>query len=448
MNEPATSAPSSRHDPFAALRYRNFWIYVSSYAIAVVSSIMLSTCAKFEVNELTRHSASGPSFYLGLLAACGAVPVLALSIFAGHVADRFSRKGVLILTQIVLSIMPVLFALLALRGITSVWMIYAIILTNGIALTFARPSRGALIVTLVPRKHFGNAVTWNSSIFEISGAMAPAIAGYLIAGTQLSNALFVSGACMFACLIISLWLPNPKAASGKEPLTIRSLLAGVRFVLRTRLLFAAMSLDLFAVLFGGVTYLMPVFADRLGVGAKGLGWMLAATSFGAISMAFFQTLRPPYRRAGRALLIAVVGFGVATIVFGLSTSYWLCLAMLFVVGMCDNVSVVVRHSLVNLITPDSMRGRVGAVNQVFIGASNEIGGLESGMTAAAFGPVASAVIGGALTIATVITIALKFREIRLLGALHEIKPAPGEEPLDPQADRGFEVATKLEELAP
>lgn len=444
MNEPAQFAPPSKHDPFAALRYPNFWIYVSSYAIAVISSVMLSTCAKYEVNELTRTSARGAPFYLGLLAACGAVPVLSLSIFAGHVADRFSRKSVLILTQVILTAMPILFGILTQYGVHNVWVIYAIILTNAVALTFARPSRGALIVTLVPREHFSNAVTWNSSIFEISGAIAPAIAGYLIAGTQLANALFVSGFCMFACLVISLWLPNPRAASGKEPLTIASLLAGVRFVFSTRLLFAAMSLDLFAVLFGGVTYLLPVFADRLGVGVKGLGWMLAATSFGAISMAFFQTLRPPYRRAGRALLIAVIGFGVATIVFGLSTSYWLCLAMLFVVGMCDNVSVVIRHSLVNLITPDKMRGRVGAVNQVFIGASNEIGGLESGMTAAAFGPVASAVIGGVLTIATVLTIAWRFKEIRQLGALRDIQPAAP----DPQSDRGFEVVSKLEEPAP
>lgn len=435
---------AARHDPFAALRFRNFWIYVSSYAIAVISSVMLSTCAKYEVNELTRDSQNGPSFYLGLLAACGAVPVLGLSIFAGHVADRFSRKGVLLLTQVVLTIMPLVFGFLSMRGIHSVWVIYAIILVNGIALTFARPSRGALIVSLVPREHFSNAVTWNSSIFEISGALAPAIAGYLIAGTRLSTALFVSGACMFVCLLIALFLPNPRAASGKERLTLQSLLAGVRFVLRTRLLFAAMSLDLFAVLFGGVTYLMPVFADRLGVGAEGLGWMLAATSFGAITMAMFQALRPPYRRAGRALLLAIIGFGLATIVFGLSTSFWLSLGMLFVVGVCDNVSVVVRHSLVNLITPDAMRGRVGAVNQVFVGASNEIGGLESGMTAAAFGPVASAVLGGCLTIGTCLLIASRFREIRLLGPLRDIRPPE----VDPQSARGFEAGMKLEEPAP
>lgn len=447
MNEPGT-APAARHDPYAALRYSNFWIYVSSYAIAVISSIMLSTCAKYEVNELTRHSTHGAPFYLGLLAACGAVPVLTLSIFAGHVADRFSRKGVLLITQVVLTIMPLLFGLLALRGIHSVWVIYAIILANGIALTFARPSRGALVVTIVPREHFSNAVTWNSSIFEISGALAPTIAGSLIAGTDLHTALFVSGACMFGCLIISLFLPNPKAASGKEPMTLSSLLAGVRFVFSTRLLLAAMSLDLFAVLFGGVTYLIPVFADRLGVGAAGQGWMYTATSCGAICMAFTQATRRPYKRAGRALLVAVVGFGLATIAFGLSQSFWFSLATLFVVGMCDNVSVVVRHSLVNLITPEAMRGRVGAVNQVFIGASNEIGGVESSAVAYAFGPVASAVIGGVLTIGTVIAIAWRFREIRLLGALHEIKPAPVDAKPDPQSDRGFEAATKLEDPAP
>lgn len=412
------SAP--KHDPIAALRFANFWIYLSSYAIAVVSSSMLAMSAKYEVNELTRDSLNGASFYLTWLAACGAVPVLGLSIFAGHVADRFNRKHVLLLTQLVLSLMPVVLGVITYFEKHSVWVIYAITLINGIALTFARPTRGAMLIKLLPRSAFGNAVTWNSSVAEVSGAIAPAIAGYLIASAELHIALYVSGACMFLCFLISLFLPNPGVSSAREPMSWTSLLAGVRYVFRTRLLLAAMSLDLFAVLFGGVTYLMPVFADRLGVGPAGLGWMLAATSFGAIFMALIQATKRPYRRAGRALMIAIVGFGIATIIFGLSQSYWLSLAMLFVVGVCDNVSVVIRHSLVQLITPDHMRGRVGAVNQVFIGASNEIGGMESGLTAAAFGPVASAVIGGTLTIATVGVIAAKFKEIRQLGPLHEV----------------------------
>ena len=430
------TATDTTHDPYAAFRHRAFWVYLSSYVLAVVSSAMLSFAAKYEVNELTRGSEQGPSYYLGLLGGIGAIPVIGLSLFAGHVADRFNRKYVLLATQVVLTICPAVFAYFAWRGTLTVWTVYAIILANGVALTFGRPARSALISRLVPRKSFSNAVTWNSSFAETSAIMGPAIAGPITAGAGLAPTLGIAAGCMGLCMLISCFLPSGKIefepGKPREELNWQSLIAGFRFVFRTRLLFATMSLDLFAVLFGGATYLMPVFADRLGVGATGLGWMQAAPGVGALSMALLQAHRPPFRRAGRAMLTAVTGFGLATIVFGLSQSFGLSLCMLVLMGAFDNVSVIVRHSLVQLLTPDPMRGRVSAVNQVFIGSSNEIGGFESGMTAKLFGsPVASVVFGGAAVIAIVATIASRFPEVRRLGRLHDVTAAP-DDPLTPE----------------
>ena len=430
-------AAAEAHDPYAAFRHPAFWVYLSSYVLAVFSSAMMSFAARFEVNELTRHSSQGAAYYLGLLGAVGAIPVIGLSLFAGHVADRFNRKHVLLLTQVVLTICPALFALLAWRGGLTVWTVYAIVLANGVALTFGRPARSALISTLVPRSVFSNAVTWNSSFAETSAILGPALAGPITAGAGLEVALAVAAACMGLCLAISLLLPSGRVDDDKprEQLNWHSLLAGFRFVFRTRLLFATMSLDLFAVLFGGATYLMPVFADRLGVGPSGLGWMQAAPGVGALSMALLQAHRPPFRRAGRAMLIAVAGFGIATIIFGLSQSLLLSLGMLVLMGAFDNVSVIVRHSLVQLLTPDPMRGRVSAVNQVFIGSSNEIGGFESGMTAKLFGsPVASVVVGGVAVIGIVGIIAARFPEVRRLGRLRDVAAAP-DDPLAPMPTR-------------
>ena len=414
------------HDPYAAFRHRAFWIYIGGYVLAVVSSAMLAFAAKYEVNELTRSSLHGPDYYLGLLGAVGALPILFLSLFAGHVVDRFNRKHVLLLTQAVLTICPAVFALCAWRGLHSVWTIYAIVLVNGSMLAFARPARTALISALVPRDTLANAITWNSTFFETSAAIGPAFAGFTIAGGGLTQAMILCAAFMAVCLVMSFALPSPtiSAADRRERMSWASLLSGFRFVFHTRLLFAVMSLDLFAVLFGGATYLLPRFADQLGVGAFGLGLMVAAPGVGAITMALSQAHLPPLRRAGWAMLLAVSLFGLATIVFGLSRSMWLSLPMLFIMGAADNISVIVRHSLVQLLTPDAMRGRVSAVNQVFIGSSNELGGFESGMAAKLFGsPTASVVVGGAAVMAVVAAIAARFPEVRRLGRLHDVDAA-------------------------
>jgi MFS family permease len=295
---------------------------------------------------------------------------------------------------------------------------------------------------LVPTSVFANAVTWNSSVFETASMAGPAIGGF-ICGRSVTHAYVFTAICWSAAMVAIFFLPEkrlPGASSdgdAKEPRGVPSfadLIAGVRFVWHSKLMLGAMTLDMFAVLLGGCTFLLPIFAQRLGVGAVGFGWLRAAPSIGALTMAVVIAHTPPFQRAGRALLIAVAGFGCSTIVFGLSMNYGLSFAMLVIAGAFDNVSVVVRHTLVQLLTPDAMRGRVSAVNQVFIGSSNELGGLESGLTAAWFGPVGSVVAGGIGTILVVLGVASIWPQVRKLGSLKDIRP-------DEPPARGFTVLT-------
>jgi MFS family permease len=231
----------------------------------------------------------------------------------------------------------------------------------------------------------------------------------------------MSAVCLLCSFVITSFLPYiaPSAPAPHEP-SARELSAGLRFVFGTPLMLAAMTLDLLAVLLGGATYLLPVFSERLGMGAIGYGWMRAAPALGAFAMAVAQAHRPSPTRAGRTLLWSVAIFGVATIVFGLSQNFWLSLVMLVAIGASDNISVIIRQTLIQTLTPDSMRGRVAAVNQVFIGASNELGGLESGLTAKLFGPVISVVGGGLGTLLVVASIAVKWPQLRRLGSLKDL----------------------------
>jgi MFS family permease len=246
--------------------------------------------------------------------------------------------------------------------------------------------------------------------------------------------------CVFLMVMRTRQPAAGASARSTGPSGLSSLVAGLRFVWGTQIILATITLDLFAVLLGGATYLLPVFAEnRLGVGAVGLGWLRAAPAVGALVMGIALAHLPPMRRAGRALLWAVAGFGAVTIVFGLSHSFALSLLMLALTGAFDNVSVIVRHTLVQVLTPDSMRGRVSAVNNIFIGASNELGGFESGLTGKLFGPVASVVGGGIGTLVVVAAVALIWPQVRRLGALAGVAPAEGAEGADaPPGPRGFE----------
>jgi MFS family permease len=414
---------SATHDPYAAFRFAPFRFYSISYFLAVIGSQMLTTAAMWKVHTLDGpKSLTESALKLALLSFVQALPILGLSIIAGQVVDRLNRKSVLIVTQVILVICPAVLALVAYAGALSAAWIYPVILLNSTALAFARPARQSLLPTLVPRAQFTSAVTWNSTLFETASVIGPALAGLIMSVGGGAMALVVSAASMFVCLVLTLFIPRPVMIQSTEPVTWKSVMAGFSFVYRKRLLWASMNLDMWAVLLGGATILLPIFAERLGANESGFGLLKSAIAIGAVSMALLQSHRPPMKWAGRNMLAAVALFGIGMIVFGLSTNYWLSFASLVFCGAMDNVSVIVRHSLVQLLTPDDMRGRVNSVNQVFIGASNELGNIEAALVAAMLGPVFSVVSGGVGTIVVVAYIAARYPEVRTLGKLSDVSP--------------------------
>jgi MFS family permease len=298
------------------------------------------------------------------------------------------------------------------------WM-YAMLLLGSVGRAALWPAGQALLPQLVPLEAFGSAVTWRSTAFQIASVAGPALGGFMIGLQHTATWVYVVDAALAAvnCYCICRIKPRPVTRTG-EAASLKTLLAGFRYVRDNKLILAALTLDLFAVLLGGATALLPIYAkDILRVGPMGLGWLRAAPAVGAFCMAVTLSHLPPLRRAGRALLLAVTAFGAVTIVFGLSTWFWLSLLMLACCGAADNISVVIRHSLVQLGTPDDMRGRVSAVNSVFISASNELGSFESGLVARFFGPVMSVVSGGIGTIVVVALAAWIWPEIRKLQKL-------------------------------
>ena len=376
--------------------------------------------------------------------------MVTLSLPAGHLADRFSRKTIILWSQAGSALCSICLALISwnhlaiprlaillrandwLRSIATVFerhptfhfddlslpLIYLVMLISASIRTFGWAARSSFFPTLVPRETFANAVTWNSSIFQISCVLGPAVGGFLIVrlGFPFIYALDASCALIFFLLV----LPIRKIRESRRVVgsAWHSLAEGIRFVLSKKMILATITLDLFAVFLGGATALLPIFADQiLHCGPIGLGWLRAAPAIGAFVMAVAIAYLPPMRRAGRTLLWCVSGFGVATIIFGASHWFWLSLAMLFLTGVFDSVSVVVRQTLVQLLTPDEMRGRISAVNNIFIGTSNEFGAVESGLTAAVFGPVVSVIGGGIGTILVVCAVALKWPQTRKIGAL-------------------------------
>ncbi len=310
-----------------------------------------------------------------------------------------------------------------------IFLIFAILLVRGTAQAYNNPARSALLPKLVPPEVFGNAVTWSSSGFQTAAVVGPALGGLVIAIQHRATEAYIIDAFLtgiYLAMLIAIRgdsvpqaeLVSAHALKPRERMTLKSLAAGMRFVLDTKVILAALTLDLFAVLFGGATALLPIFAkDILQVGPEGLGWLRAAPSVGALIVMMTIAHRPPMQRTGWNLILAVTGFGVATIVFGLSRSFGLSMAMLLILGGLDGISMIIRGTLVQLWTPDEMRGRVSAVNSVFIDMSNELGGFESGALAAAVGPIAAVVGGGIGTIVVVAGVAYAWPELRRLGAM-------------------------------
>jgi MFS family permease len=407
------------HDPYAALRVKDYRFLLAGSVLATLGSEILSTAVGWDLYKRT-----GSKLYLGLAGLLQFLPVLICALPAGHIADLFSRKRLYQLAQCVMTMVALgLAALSYYRG--PVDAILLCLVCVGIARAFTMPSRGALVAQVVPLELLGNAVTWNSTGFHIANITGPAIAGAVLAVLIEPMWAYLLSACFILGCMLMLTMVHPRATvKAAQAPTLKSLLAGVAFVWGTPLLLSAITLDLFAVLLGGATALLPVYAtDILDVGEVGYGWLRAAPAIGAVSTAFVLAHRPPLRNAGVVLLWSVTGFGAATIVFGLSDNFALSFAMLLVTGALDNVSVVVRGTLMQMLTPDEMRGRVAAVNSVFISSSNELGAYESGQTADWWGPVASVVVGGIGTILVVVAVAIASPQLRRLREI----PRPAEE---------------------
>ena len=412
-------------DPIAALRHRDFLVYLLGSFVSNTGNQMRTVAVGWEVYERTREPIS-----LGIVGLVLAVPVILLALPAGAAADRHSRRRIIMWSQAGLALSGLGLAWGSASGAPLPWT-YLLLLATGACRALGWPAATAIVAGLVPARTFPNAAMWRSVGFQLPATLGPLAGGFLLAryATATVYALDAVSSLVQVAALAPL-RPTPHARSA-EPSSWRSLLEGIRYLARHPIILSTMVLDMVAVMFGGATALLPIYAnDILQVGPQGFGWLRAMPSMGAIAMSLVLATRPPFRRAGRSLLVAVVVFGLATIVFGLSKSYPLSLAALFALGAADNVSVVIRATVLQLMTPDGMRGRVSAVGVIFIGTSNEIGELESGVVAQALKPwagtplntVATVVIGGAATLATVAAVAAGWPAPRRLGRLDELLP--------------------------
>ncbi|HVU00430.1 MAG TPA: MFS transporter [Polyangiaceae bacterium] len=397
----------------AALGYRDFRLFQVGRFTAVVGTQMLSVAVGWQVYDLTRRPLD-----LGYVGLAQFLPGFVLALPAGHVADRADRRRIVALCQAVYVLVAAALIAFVETGASSPALIYALLVAFGAARGFSGPAGQALMPDLVPGEHFANAVAWGSSAWQVATIVGPAAGGvaYAAGGPTLAYGL---GAALFVVSVVAtLAIRTVPSRSKEEGASWASLLAGVRFVFAKKIILGALTLDLFAVLLGGATALLPVYArDVLHVGPTGLGVLRAAPGFGAALMAIGLAYRPLGGRAGGTLFACVLIFGVATIAFGASRSFPLSLAALVTLGAADLVSVVVRHTVVQLSTPPEMRGRVSAVNVVFIGASNELGEFESGVTAALLGTVPAVVLGGVGTCFVVLVSLFLFPELRRVDRL-------------------------------
>lgn len=407
------------HDPYAALRVGNFLLYTFSFLMLLIGAQIQNLAFGWELYERTNSKMA-----LGWYGLVQAVPMFIFTLPAGQLADWMDRKKIILSAQFVSCLCASGLAFVSFNG-GSLQAMFVCIGLNATAAVFVRPARGALLPQILSRPVFNNAVMWSNISFQVAQVAGPAAGGILIKFFGVKNAYIFNAGCMIVGLAAMAFVKAPKTVGEPKAVTLKGLAAGLNFVFRTKVILAALTLDMFGVLFGGATYLLPVFAkDILHVDEKGLGWMTAAGAIGGGLTAALLAHLPPMKNAGRALLWAVTGFGFATVIFGISTSFWLSISMLFLIGALDSISVVVRHTLVQVLAPETMRGRISAVNSMFIGASNELGGFESGLTAFLFGAVGSVVAGGFGTVLVVLSVSLLWPQLGKVKSLHDLQPEP------------------------
>lgn len=423
-DNPSPHAPKVR-SPYAAFRSKVYRAYTIGWFIAMLGTRMQSVAIGWEMYQRT-----GDALSLGLVGLAQALPTMALALPAGYLADRFDRPKL-----VMLSLVAMTFTSLALAGLSyfqgSVELMYLFLFLDAAAVILGRPARVAMMPRLVPAQDFPNAVMWNTSMSQFTSVVGPALGGLTVAWSVPGTyAITAATSLIYILMVFRLHLPPDTKPVGAA--SFKTLIAGLNFVWNRRIILTMISLDMFAVLLGGAVYLLPIFAeDILQVGAAGFGWLRAAPAFGALIMGVMMVYLPPMQRAGRTLLVSVALFGVATIIFGLSKSFWLSFFMLALTGAFDNVSMVIRQTLQQVLTPDEMRGRVSAVNSIFVGASNELGGMESGLVAHWFGPIVSVVSGGIGTILVVVMAAWASPMLRNYGALDQEADHAQPQPISP-----------------
>lgn len=407
-------------DPYAALRFREFNIFLLLRFVLVFAWSMQFIVIEWQVYTLTKDPLS-----LGIIGLMEIIPALSMALFAGHIVDQREKRNLFLCCIGLFSLISLGLFFLSEASIMASWgqksilySIYGFVFFGGLLRAFFGPTIFSLVSLIVPKKVYPNAATWNSSTWQMASILGPAVAGLTINWLGVHWSLCI----VFVLVVISFLLGlliskkpvlNPKIG---EPI-IQSLKEGVRFVFKTKAILGALSLDMIAVLFGGAVALLPVFAqDILKVGPEGFGVLRAAPAVGAFITMLTTAYIPISRRAGMKLLVAVFGFGISIIVFGLSSVFWISVVALFFSGITDGVSMVIRQTILQLKTPDHMRGRVSSVNSMFVGSSNELGAFESGLTAKLMGTVTAVVFGGTMTLITALTTGLvspSFRNLDL-----------------------------------
>ncbi len=396
---------SNAIDPYAALRFKEFNIFLGVRFAMVFAWSMQFIVIEWQVYTMTKDPLS-----LGIIGLMEVIPAVGMALFAGHIVDQKEKRSLLIKCILGFSVISLGLFLLSWPGLENKWNtksilygIYGLVFLGGLVRAFLGPTIFSLVALLVPKKIYPNAATWSSSTWQMASVLGPALAGFSISiiGVHWSMCVIVGFSVMALLLLFQIDkkpILNPKIG---EPI-FESLKEGLHFVFKTKAVFGALTLDMIAVLFGGAVALLPIFAqDILQVGSEGFGVLRAAPAVGAAITMLGATRFPLHKKAGKKLLWAIAGFGVCIIVFGLSTYFWLSVIALFLSGAVDGVSMIIRQTILQLKTPDNMRGRVASVNSMFVGSSNELGAFESGVTAKLMGTVTAVVFGGTMTLLTV-----------------------------------------------
>lgn len=418
-------------DPYAALRYREFNVFLLMRFAIVFAWSMQFIIVEWQVYSLTKNPLS-----LGIIGLMEVIPAIAMALFAGHIVDQKEKKAMLL--KCILAFSVISFGLFLLTwprmvsgfSTTSIlYSIYFLVFLGGLVRAFLGPTIFSLLSLIVPKKAYPNAATWSSSVWQIGAVVGPSVAGFSITWLGVHWSMcFVFGCSVLSLLLLTQIETKPILNTKIGEPVMESLKEGVKFVYNNKTIFGALTLDMVAVLFGGAVALLPIYAqDILKVGPEGFGVLRAAPAVGALLTMFISAYVPLYKNAGKKLLMAIFAFGICIIVFGISTIFWLSVVALFLSGVADGISVVIRQTILQLKTPDQMRGRVAAVNSIFVGSSNELGAFESGLTAKLMGTVTAVVFGGSMTLLVVLFTGAKLPTLRNLDLQKDLEEHENQE---------------------